>query len=50
VGGLRDPILGDGSRAVELLLEGAADISRALGHDGRVPQKMSGVLNPTSPI
>ncbi|MBV9195826.1 MAG: IclR family transcriptional regulator [Solirubrobacterales bacterium] len=35
VGGMREPILGDGSRAIELLLEGAAEISRALGHDMR---------------
>ena len=33
IGGLRDPILGDGSRALELALAGAAEISRTLGHD-----------------
>jgi DNA-binding IclR family transcriptional regulator len=33
IGGLRDSILGDGSRAVELARAGAAEISRTLGHD-----------------
>jgi DNA-binding IclR family transcriptional regulator len=33
VGGLRDPILGDGSRALELIRAGAAEISRTLGYD-----------------
>jgi len=32
VGGLRDAILGNGSRATELVLDGAAAISRSLGH------------------
>jgi DNA-binding IclR family transcriptional regulator len=34
VGGMRDPILGDSSRAIALVRDGAAEISRALGHDG----------------
>lgn len=34
VGGLREPILGDTSQALELVCAGAAEISRTLGHDG----------------
>ncbi len=34
VGGLREPILGEGSRAVEQVRVAARDISRALGHRG----------------
>lgn len=34
IGGLREPILGDGSRALELVRAGAVEISRALGFVG----------------
>jgi DNA-binding IclR family transcriptional regulator len=38
VGGMRDAVLGpSSSRAVELVCDGAAEISRALGHDGTRP-------------
>ncbi len=37
VGGIRDLIYADTSRAIELVCDGAAAISRALGHDGTVP-------------
>jgi DNA-binding IclR family transcriptional regulator len=37
IGGLREPILGNGSRALELVRAGAAEISRTLGHDGSTP-------------
>jgi hypothetical protein len=33
IGGLREPILGEGSSALELALGAAAEISRTLGHD-----------------
>jgi DNA-binding IclR family transcriptional regulator len=34
VGGMREQILGEGSRATQLVREGAAAVSRALGYDG----------------
>jgi DNA-binding IclR family transcriptional regulator len=34
IGGMRGTLLGEGSRAVELVREGAAAVSRTLGHDG----------------
>jgi DNA-binding IclR family transcriptional regulator len=37
VGGIRDLVLADGSRTSELVCDGAAAISRALGHDGSWP-------------
>jgi DNA-binding IclR family transcriptional regulator len=37
IGGMRDAVLGPSSRAVELVCDGAAEISRALGHDGTRP-------------
>jgi DNA-binding IclR family transcriptional regulator len=33
IGGLREPILGEGSSALELARAAAAEISRTLGHD-----------------
>jgi hypothetical protein len=38
---MREPILGDGSRAIELVREGAADISRALGYDNVGPSGLT---------
>jgi hypothetical protein len=38
---LREPILGDGSRAIELVREDAADISRALGYDNVSPSGLT---------
>jgi DNA-binding IclR family transcriptional regulator len=37
VGGMREPVLGAGSPARRLVCEGAATVSRALGHDGSAP-------------
>lgn len=37
VGGMRDFILADRARAIALVCDGAATISRALGHDGKRP-------------
>jgi DNA-binding IclR family transcriptional regulator len=37
VGGVSHPVLGPGARASELVREGAAAISRVLGHDGSGP-------------
>jgi DNA-binding IclR family transcriptional regulator len=36
-GGMRDHVFADSSRAIELACDGAAEISRALGHDAAQP-------------
>jgi DNA-binding IclR family transcriptional regulator len=47
ISGLREPILGQGSRAIELATFGAADISRALGWSGKLSNE-PGVLRAPS--
>ena len=37
VGGARSPVLAEGARASELVREGAAAVSRTLGHEGTTP-------------